>query len=214
MGFNFTSVFGHWTIHTIQIFRLMSDRLIEYDLFGGSPRAKGINSKKKGDRNETLLCKTFLKSWTGQKFIRVPSSGGRRLEKNSTFCGDVVVENEDFNFIFAVETKHLKSLGLPANRTTTILRKNSKVLKIWGQAQRDAVRAGKYPLLALRENGWAKGRYLIFLDVQIDVDVPISYKGYIPADSIKGIEEVILYGYESSEILSNIPYSEIAKYYE
>lgn len=176
-------------------------RLIEHDIFGTVPRSKTINSKKKGDRNENDLCKTFLLEWTKQRFIRVPSSGGRRLQNNSTFCGDVVCENEDYDFLFAVETKHLKTLGLPNNG---VLRSNSVIFKIWQQGKRDAIRANKYPLLALRRNGFPKGQYLIVVDRPLDIEH--DFKGTKNAET--------LYAYWSKSILENIPYSKIVTYYD
>ena len=84
-------------------------RTIETDIFGYQVAENPINSKKKGDTNERAAA-SWLHKWTRELFIRTPSSGGRRLENASNFCGDVVCENEDFNFPFVVETKHRKDI--------------------------------------------------------------------------------------------------------
>lgn len=165
-------------------------RLIEHDLFGTEPKAKGINSKDKGDRNETALCK-WLYKWTGQRFIRVPSSGGRRLVNNSSFCADVVCENEDFNFAFAIETKHYANFGFKKGK----LAKNSKVLRIWSdQVVPDAKRAKKIPIMALRENYMKANTWLIFTDTKLQGIEPI-----LMADNKEGL---ILYAYSSEGFLS------------
>jgi hypothetical protein len=135
------------------------ERSIESDLFGHSIRAGGINSKTKGDNNEREAAR-FLFLWVKKRFIRSPSSGGRRLENNSSFCGDLVCEDEKFNFVFSVETKHLKDLVLTGNMSA----KRCKVLTIWEQCVTDAVRAKKAPLLMLRKNGMPKGDYVVYFE--------------------------------------------------
>ena len=181
--------------------RKRKQRTIETDIFGlpvgGSIK---INSKKKGDNNERVAS-YWLEKWTGVPFSRTPSSGGLRFKNASIVCGDVVCQDEDFDFLFVVETKHLKGLTITKN-----LRSNSGVYKIWEQCSRDATRAGKESMLLLRRNGMKKGEYYVFFDNKVqqhllDIDV-ISY-------GKKGDQE--LFGYLSSDILKYVTYSGLAK---
>lgn len=121
-------------------------------------KIQSINQKKKGNKNEVVAAK-FLENWTGFKFVRTPSSGGRHL-KNELFAGDVVCVKGKFPFV--VETKHLKTIQLMHE-----LRSNSKVLTIMTQAKRDADRVGKLPMLMLRVNGMEEGRYMVYLEYSI-----------------------------------------------
>lgn len=135
------------------------ERLIEHDLFGTNPRKKGINSKKKGNANE-LECAKFLKEWTGLEFNRVPQSGGLRWKNSEGVTGDLVCE--DRTFPFSVETKHYKKIVFKPKLPAT-----SFVFKVWDQAQQDADRANKHPLVILRQNGMPKGEYMVYLDSNI-----------------------------------------------
>ena len=134
-------------------------RTISDDIFGEGYK-QPINQKKKGNRNELVVCKV-LEKWTGSPFSRVPSSGGLRWKNNKSICGDVVCTDENVYFPFSVETKHLKELAV-----TTYLRANSKVFTIYKQAKRDAERAGKIPMMMLRCNGMKEGEYWVFVPIE------------------------------------------------
>ena len=135
-------------------------KTFETDFFGKPvDTVESINQKKKGNRNETVAAK-WLTAWTGKDFTRTPSSGGLQWKDMSNVCGDVVCTDENFNFVFSVETKHLKDVSLPA---TGELRANSKVFTIWEQCSRDAERGNKVPMLMLRRNGMGAGEYVIVL---------------------------------------------------
>lgn len=131
-------------------------RTIVSDIFG-QPIEQPINQKLKGNRNELTAAK-FLHKWTGVDFVRTPSSGGRRLKNAKNFCGDVVCCDDDYYFPFTVETKHLGQITV-----TKTLRSNSEVFTIWRQAEADAVRASKEPMLLLRSNGMPAGTFHCFI---------------------------------------------------
>lgn len=136
----------------------MAKRKLEHDIFGRLPKEVGINSKKKDDNNERNLAK-LLSNWTGEKFTRVPRSGGLDWKNNDSVYGDVVCTNRDFAFVFSVETKFYKSIALEEK-----LRRNSMVFKFWQQCVNDAERSGKEPILFIRKNGMAEGDYFVYLD--------------------------------------------------
>lgn len=133
-------------------------RTFESDLFGHKiGGTSGINSKQKGSNNEREAA-VFLEKWTGEKFTRVPSSGGLRWKNSPRVCGDVICENDSFDFKFSVETKHLKDLAV-----LPVLMPKSKVCTIWKQCKKDSLRASKIPLMLLRKNGMPKGTFYVFL---------------------------------------------------
>lgn len=176
-------------------------RSIETDIFGYPVGQVMINSKNKGDSNERQATK-WLYLWTGVRFIRTPSSGGRRLENASNFCGDVVCEDETFNFIFAVETKHLKKITFDP-----ILRSNSAIFTIWEQAKRDADRAGKLPMLMLRENGRSIGSYMIYFSQSVHEKVKRT--GAVVVSKGVNKDGGRIYGYTSDDLLEKISYEKL-----
>lgn len=131
------------------------------DIFGDSTRRKSINSREKGCKNELVLSKV-LEKWTGQQFSRTPSSGGLRWFDAPDVVGDVVCCNRKFYFPFAVETKHYKSVFV-----TGKLRENSLIYTFWAQAERDAIRANKHPLLFVRSNKMPVGEYYTFFSLKL-----------------------------------------------
>lgn len=182
------------------------ERNIETDLFGLKIIEGGINSKAKGDANEVEACK-FMKKWTKEDFSRVPRSGGMRWKNNSSVCGDIVCQNEDFKFIFSVETKHLKKILLTGQMSAD----RSAVLTIWEQCKEDAIRANKHPLLLLRINGMAKGSYIVYFEEKHYInllnngfdDLPLAAFWPLPtSQAIVGI---------TSEDLLTIPYEVMVK---
>lgn len=158
-------------------------RTIETDIFGLDTEGfENINSKQKGNRNELVAAK-WLTRWTGQPFARVPSSGGLRWANTVNACGDVICTNQDFDFPFSVETKHLKRLSLPLK-----LKSGSKVRSIWEQCSEDALRAKKRGMMMLRRDNMKSGAFIVYFDFAIpDLD-SCSY-GYG------------LYGYQTENLI-------------
>lgn len=169
-------------------------RTIETDFLGLEVSGTGkINSKLKGNKNE-LECAKMLEEWTGVRFARVPSSGGLRWANTANACGDLICEDQDFDFPFAVETKHLKSLTI-----TATLRKNSQILSIYQQAIRDAIRASKCPMMCLRSNGMKKRSFIIF------VPFYLHDHGVVPLCTGEGP----IYGYDSDDLLKNVNFEQL-----
>ena len=172
------------------------ERSIESDIFGHTVREGGINSKEKGNKNELVAAK-LLTAWTGEKFTRVPSSGGLRWKNSTRVCGDVVCENDDFDFLFSIETKHLKDMTL-----TGKLNARSKVLTIWEQCLRDAERAKKWPMLLLRKNGMQKDSFVIFVERSLGDRLNLDNVAYT---SYKTRFELV--GFDSEEFIKKVDYS-------
>lgn len=139
---------------------------IEEDLFGGRKK-QPINQKQKGNRNELVVAK-LLSEWTGSEFTRVPMSGGLRWKNAVNICGDVVSTDPSFDFPFSVETKHIKYLGIDWKDLNQgyQLRKNSVLYRYFEQASRDAERAGKKPLLIIRQNDMPEKEYFLIFRLE------------------------------------------------
>lgn len=124
-----------------------------------------INSKSKGSKGERELCK-WWKNWTGQEFSRVPSSGGLRWSRTTDSTGDIINSDKKhfLRFPFSIECKNYKTLDIK-----DILRENKKpqVLEFWDQAQSDAKRGHKLPILFMRENNMAKGLYYVIINKNV-----------------------------------------------
>lgn len=144
------------------------ERSIETDVFGFKVEPNRINSRAKGSRNENRAA-GVIEAWTGVPFTRVPRSGGLRWKDTANVCGDLVCEVQDFDFPFAIETKHLKLLTLPKKGGN--LRRNSTFYTIWEQAKRDADRAKKIPLGMIRANGMPKDTYYVLINFLIGYPV-------------------------------------------
>ena len=170
---------------------------IDTQLFGTVHRAKKINSKVKGNRNELTLTK-ILTDWTGHEFVRVPMSGGLRWKDRSDICGDVISNDHDFDFPFSVETKHVKSLGLNLLVNTTALRTNSVIFTYFAQCERDAKATNKIPMLIVRENGMKKGSYYVCLLLQFGEVLKMS--NYIKPVFTGGL----LCGFDSEEFFKRV----------
>ncbi len=191
-------------------------RTISDDILGTPVKRLTINSKQKGNRNEVVAAK-WLEKWTGQEFARTPSSGGLRWGQDASFaCGDVVCKNQGFDFIFAIETKALKSIPVKA-----YLGKRSKIYTIFKQALVDADRAGKLPMVIIRENGMPAGKFYCFLNSD---EMRLMFDKAVERGVIKRRDEVehwvgvleeritrrIIIGVHSDFILQ-VPYTEFAK---
>lgn len=163
-----------------------------YDELFGQRAKRAVNSKSKGDRNEVVAAK-FLSLWTGYTFKRVPRSGGLGWGR-SFAVGDVVCITENVNFPFAVETKHYKDIVL-----TGSLRQNSIVHRFWLQAKRDADIACKEPLLMLRCNGMASGKFIIFFSSKVVFSLLASCRVSCIASGV--FDGVVLQGYDSNDVI-------------
>lgn len=178
-------------------------RSIETDIFGLPIQEGGINSKAKGDKNE-LVTAVFLLRWTGEKFARVPRSGGLRWKNSKRVCGDLVCENDDFEFAFSIETKHLKKLSLRGRFGA-----RSAVITIWEQCLYDAERSGRAPMLLLRENGMPKGQYVVYVDAQLAAKA-ISPLHYVATCHSRCRYDIV--GIESEVFLENVDYNVLKQY--
>jgi len=155
--------------------------------------ANKINSKAKGSRNERDICKLF-KDWTGYDFARVPSSGGLRWKRVSDTTGDITCTDQKHNryFNFSIEAKNYKEINFEHLISPV---KNCKILEFWAQAETDAERAKKLPLLFMRYNGLPKGFHFLVMDSALydlisgflEIEKVLHYSGKLvimPSDTL------------------------------
>lgn len=124
--------------------------------------------KQKGNENERNLAKWFER-WTGEKFARVPASGGLRWQNKDSVVGDVVTQDETFYFPFTIETKHVQNAGIVKGKTEITAKYN--LFQYWQQAETDTARLNtsegkptKVTLLLVRQNRMPKDTWYFFVD--------------------------------------------------
>lgn len=114
--------------------------------------AQRINSRKKGNKNESSIAKLF-KDWTGYDFSKTPKSGGLHWKAKNTI-GDIVCTDDlhGKRFPFSIEAKFHSEVDFSYLIDTTKGKKSNKLFTFWDQASSDADRACKVPLLFIRRN--------------------------------------------------------------
>jgi Holliday junction resolvase len=172
-----------------------------------------INSKKKGSKNERDVCK-WWKEWTGYDFSRVPSSGGLRWSRTTDTTGDIICSDQKhfLKFPFSIEAKNYKDLNF---EHLLLGNKNIQILDFWHQAEQDAVRGKKVPILMMRYNGMKKGEYFFVVNSKLyqllEGTMTSKLKKDIPRMVIttRGAKDSITITL-ASDIL-NLPYKEVYK---
>ena len=110
------------------------------------------NSKSKGNRFERSVCKAF-QNWSGYEFSRTPASGGLRWKKADNISS-LSIECKSYHDI---KFEHLL-LGM----------KSCKIDSFWNQANRDAERAKKIPVLIMRYNSMPKDEAFFMVNEEVD----------------------------------------------
>lgn len=173
-------------------------RTLADDLFDLKQKRKGADGKAKGNKAERVVAQMFT-AWTGQRFSRVPASGGLRFFKDNGITGDIICP-QGFDFPFNIEVKFYKDLGFNGGENMKL---RYQVKKFWQQCLTDAGDT-KYPLLVCRDNS-CKQYYLFtrqfFKGIKIELNVQFV-----------GEEDVVkVYCLES--ILSKLSYYEFKQHF-
>lgn len=165
-----------------------------------------INGRNKGNRGERDFARV-LGDWTGKKFARVPSSGGLNW-KASHAKGDIVVTEEGHFFPFCVEVKTYKEL----NFQHLLYLEKAEILKFWKQCSRDADKANKAPLLAMRTNSIKKDFYFLIMNTEHFEKILLfdSTYDYSPIRTIN-IDNLGLKIIHSIDFFKEISYKKIRK---
>jgi len=122
-----------------------------------------MNSKRKGNKAEREVTKLF-KEWTGFEFARVPSSGGLRWQRTSDTVGDILCSDKVHYLVFpfSVEVKNHKECDL---HKIILSNKNNDFLDFWKQAQDDAKRGEKIPMLLARYNRMKSSEHYLAISI-------------------------------------------------
>lgn len=117
-----------------------------------------INSKSKGSRYERAIAKQF-QDWSGYEFGRVPGSGSLRWKKTDNITGDITCTDPKHatKFPLSVECKSYKELAFGA---VLLGNKSSDITRFWTQANSDAERAQKVPVLFMKYNQMGKESFV------------------------------------------------------
>lgn len=123
------------------------------------------NSKQKGNKAERELCKWF-EQWTSFPFNRVPASGGLRWKNTNATAGDIICDNERHNrrFQFSIESKSYKDINF---EHLILGNKKAKIREFWQQANDDAERGGRVPILFMRYNGMTKNTWFVVIPMYV-----------------------------------------------
>jgi len=118
-------------------------------------KPKKIHCGHKGDRGEKGVIK-LLSERFGLPFSRVPDSGAYASqvalpeELKAAYVGDIICPNK---FNFCIECKNGYDDDISLDNIIFKNRKNAQLDKFLEQAQRDADRIGKKPLLCWKKTG-------------------------------------------------------------
>jgi len=193
-----------------------SNRRIQHDVYGTKPRKPGINSYVKGANNERV-CAQFFTDWTGQPFARVPRSGGLNWKNTARVQGDIICEDDTFDFPFVVETKH-KIMSLSSNKDGK-MREGTILINFWEQNQRDALVIKKIPILLVRKHkmkvtknelGQKNGLYYVYLEEKHGKKLSQIFN--IPRLNYFLYRDKLIEGFNSAEILKNVDYFKFTDY--
>src|SRR5690606_11936580 len=132
-----------------------------------------VNGKKKGSRNERMICK-MLTEWSGLDFRRSPQSGGLRGHVTDYTVGDIVCTDRTMLnkvFPYSIECKSYaqidfsKLIQIPAraNRKNSTEFMKCEIDEFWAQCLSDAERGQKLPLLIMRYNALPKDFFFMVL---------------------------------------------------
>lgn len=134
-----------------------------------------MNSKKKGNKGERVLCKWWTQ-WTNMEFSRVPASGGLRWKSTHATSGDIICTERphDRRFLFSIESKNYKDINF---EHLILGNKKVKILEFWEQTKEDASRANKIPILFMRYNGMPKNIYFVIVSINLWREILIFKDG-------------------------------------
>ena len=164
------------------------------------------NSKKKGNRAERDVAK-WWELWTGFEFGRVPASGALRWKKTDNITSDVICTDDKHSrrFPFSIEVKNYKDI----NFSHLLLNlKSCKIHDFWKQANDDANRGNKIPILMMRYNGMPKSEYFFIVSEEVSNILNIPKEENLMIVRSKGI---VIHIYMSTSVMAT-NYSDIYKY--
>lgn len=123
-----------------------------------------VNSKKKGSKFERLIGNWFTK-WTGYRFERNRAgSGAWHTNKDSTSDITCTDERHAHRCKISIECKCYKEIKF---EHILLGNKNCDILRFWEQAQADATRGKKVPILCMRYNSMPANEFFFVVGTEL-----------------------------------------------
>jgi Holliday junction resolvase len=157
---------------------------------------KHKNHKILGSKFENDVS-NLLSKWTGFDFNRTPASGSLRWKARVDVIGDLTCLHEDW--IFVVECK-IRTDDVSPGIASVAMHHNKKtgLNKFMLQAEADAVRASRKPLLFYKKKGERKDRIIVGMRAEDYLAIfPDDYTHLLLAH-IEGKHFVYIYWYKFS----------------
>lgn len=154
------------------------------------------NSKKKGNRFERVVAKYFT-DWSGFKFGRTPGSGS--FHNNRDLGSDLICNDDKHKNLccISIECKNYQDIRF---EHVLLGNKRCKIFSFWEQAQRDAKRTKKFPILCMRYNSMPRGEFFFVVDSTVSKYLgPASRMMIINAPELD-FSETPLFIYMASEV--------------
>ena len=164
------------------------------------------NSKRKGNKFEREVAK-WLTSWTGFKFQRTPYSGANHMSRDlasDIMCAD---ERHAHRCRISVECKSYRDIRFEHILLGT---KGSEIEKFWRQAERDAIRSKKVPMLIMRYNSMPKEEFFLVVDSDL-ADGFLTEGMYDHRFMAISTPELSLYVFMASAVKKEVSYKDIHK---
>lgn len=164
------------------------------------------NSKRKGSKFERDIAK-WLTSWTGFKFQRTPYSGANHLSRDlasDIMCAD---ERHAHRCKISIECKFYRDIRFEHILLGT---KGSEIEKFWRQAERDALRSKKIPILIMRYNSMPKSEFFMVVDSEL-AEGFLTEGMYDNRFMAINTDEYSLYVFMASAVKATVNYKDIHK---
>lgn len=159
-----------------------------------------INGRRKGSKAERIASKVISK-WSGKGFSKTPASGGLNWKK-ANVAGDIVCTTEGHYCPFVFEVKSYAKIDFSHLIHPTV--KNVDILSYWTQAERDAIKVKKIPMLMMRYNGLPSDFFFVVLSY-------VDYKLITITCPMDKGAKTLRYNSNQKQTLIVIPSTEIFK---
>lgn len=166
-----------------------------------------MNSKKKGNRFERVVAK-FFTDWTSYSFGRSPQSGS--FHNNRDLGSDLICNDDKHKnrCCISIECKNYQDIRF---EHVLLGNKRCKILEFWKQADRDANRTKKLPILCMRYNSMPKGEFFFVVDSRVALYL-ITPETIKRGMSIYSPElDMPLYVFMASDIKEYVSYKKLHK---
>lgn len=166
-----------------------------------------IQSKRKGNKFERLISK-WLSDWSGFKFERNRAGSGA-WHSNKDAGADITCTDprHAHRCRISVECKSYRDIRFEHILLGT---KGSEIEKFWRQAETDAKRTGKVPILIMRYNSMPKAEFFMVVDSEL-AEGFLTEGMYDHRFMAINTDEYSLYVFMASAVKATVNYKDIHK---